>query len=254
MKKVLIAGNWKMNKGISESAEFSKQLKEVGVPEGICAALLVPFIDLPVVKEALSGTEILVGAQNCHFESKGAFTGEISVPMLSETGTDLCIVGHSERRQYFAESNDICNKKLNALLDADIRPILCVGENISVRDEGKEYEFVGSQLECCLAEINKHKIPEIIIAYEPIWAIGTGKTATPEQAQNMCLFIRRKLKKLTSGMDEERIMILYGGSVNPDNADEILKQDDIDGALVGGASLSVQSFVEILNSACRICK
>ena len=243
-----IAGNWKMYKTNKEALEFAEEFKKLYKDTDVRAAICAPFTQLETLKKAFAGTKIGVGAENVHFEDEGAFTGEISLPMLKEIGVDYCIVGHSERRQYFAESDETCNLKLKKLLnESDITPILCVGENLEQREAGKEAEIVGNQIKADLAGIPAEKVAKMVVAYEPIWAIGTGKTASPEQAQEMCGLIRKTIEDLYDEDTCDQVIIQYGGSVKPENATEIMNQDDIDGGLVGGASLIPAKFMDIIN-------
>ena len=244
----LIAGNWKMYKTTAEAKafaeEFSKLYKDTDVRVAICA----PFTQLVALKEAFAGTNVKLGAQNVHFEDEGAFTGEISVEMLKEIGVDYCIIGHSERREYFAETDETVNLKLKKLFSSsEIIPILCVGENLSEREAGNAFDVVERQLKADLEGIDKADVSKLVIAYEPIWAIGTGKTATPEQAGEMCAHIRNIVEKLYDEDTCDSVIIQYGGSVKPENASEIMNMDEIDGALVGGASLDASKFIKIVN-------
>ena len=244
----LIAGNWKMYKTTAEAKafaeEFSKLYKDTDVRVAICA----PFTQLVALKEAFAGTNIKLGAQNVHFEDEGAFTGEISVEMLKEIGVDYCIIGHSERREYFAETDETVNLKLKKLFSSsEIIPILCLGENLSEREAGNAFDVVEGQLKADLEGIDKADVSKLVIAYEPIWAIGTGKTATPEQAGEMCAHIRNIVEKLYDEDTCDSVIIQYGGSVKPENASEIMNMDEIDGALVGGASLDASKFIKIVN-------
>ena len=244
----LIAGNWKMYKTTAEAKafaeEFSKLYKDTDVRVAICA----PFTQLVALKEAFAGTNVKLGAQNVHFEDEGAFTGEISVEMLKEIGVDYCIIGHSERREYFAETDETVNLKLKKLFSSsEIIPILCVGENLSEREAGNAFDVVEGQLKANLEGIDKADVSKLVIAYEPIWAIGTGKTATPEQAGEMCAHIRNIVEKLYDEDTCDSVIIQYGGSVKPENASEIMNMDEIDGALVGGASLDASKFIKIVN-------
>ena len=197
--------------------------------------------------EAFKGTGIGVGAQNVHYEKEGAYTGEVSVPMLQYIGVDYCIVGHSERRQYFNETDNTVNLKMKALLDTDIIPILCVGEDLYQREAGFQEKLVEEQVRNALRDIPKEKAEKIVVAYEPIWAIGTGRTATPIQANQMCSLIRETLIDMYGEETADRVIIQYGGSVKPENASEIMNMDEIDGALVGGASLDPLKFIDIVN-------
>ena len=244
----LIAGNWKMYKTTAEARafaeEFSKMYRDTDVRATICA----PFTQLTALKEAFAGTNVKVGAQNVHFEDEGAFTGEISVGMLNEIGVDYCIIGHSERREYFVETDETVNLKLKKLFSSsDIIPILCVGENLDEREAGNAFDVVEGQLKSDLDGIDRGDVSKIVIAYEPIWAIGTGKTATPEQAGEMCAHIRSIIERLYDEDTCDSVIIQYGGSVKPENASEIMNMDEIDGALVGGASLDASKFIKIVN-------
>lgn len=247
MRIPFIAGNWKMFKTKAEAIAFAEEFKELYKGTDVQTAICAPFTNLEALVEAFKDTDIKVGAQNVHFADEGAFTGEISVSMLEEIGVDFCIVGHSERREYFAETDETVNLKLKKLLAGAIRPILCVGESLEQRDEGKAFEIVKGQLEADFAEIDKKDAARTVIAYEPIWAIGTGRTATPEQAEEMCAFIRTTLIEMYDEETADEIIIQYGGSVKPANATEIMNMDEIDGALVGGASLKAKDFMDIID-------
>jgi triosephosphate isomerase len=233
---VLIAGNWKMYKGPAETAEFCIELRRhVGDLEGIDVAVCPPFTSLAVAVQVLAGTEIAVAAQNVHWEPEGPFTGEVSAPMLRELGVYGVIVGHSERRQFFGETDESVGKRARAALDTGLSVIACVGETEAEREGGQTEDVLRRQVSVLEPEDN------LVIAYEPVWAIGTGKTATPEIAQNAHAFIKGLLDA----------PVLYGGSVKPENAAELLGQSDVDGALVGGASLDVESFAAICLAATR---
>ncbi len=248
MRIPFIAGNWKMYKTRKEALEFAEEFKKIYHDTDIRAAVCAPFTQLETLVEAFSGTGIGVGAQNVHFEDEGAFTGEISAKMLSDIGVDYCIVGHSERRQYFGETDHTVNLKLKKLLaDTDITPILCVGENLEQRDAGIEKDIVKEQIEKDFEGIAKEDAAKIVIAYEPIWAIGTGRTASPEQAEEMCAWIRNTIETLYDEDTCDAVIIQYGGSVKPENATEIMNMEEIDGALVGGASLIPSKFMDIIN-------
>lgn len=237
-----------MFKDITSALDFAKKFKDLyALKEGVEVAVCAPYLQLKELVAEFAGSGIMVGAQNCHFEDEGAYTGEIAVPMLEEIGVDCCIIGHSERREYFAESDAGVNKKLGRLLQSDIRPIVCVGERLEQREAGKEYDVVKVQTEVAFKGISGADAAKAIIAYEPVWAIGTGKTATADQAQDMCAFIRGVLAGLYGSAAADKVLIQYGGSVKPGNASEILNMPDIDGALVGGASLKAESFIEIIN-------
>ncbi|MBF1361519.1 MAG: triose-phosphate isomerase [Mogibacterium diversum] len=252
MKKFLIAGNWKMNKSIAEAKLFADQLKGERIVHPEQLAVIAPFTQLETLKRELDGTGIKVGAQNVHFEKSGAYTGEISVPMLKELDIDLCIVGHSERREYFAETDSTVNMKLKALLNAGITPILCVGESLEIRETGNAMLFVSGQITEDLDGLTPAEVEQIVIAYEPIWAIGTGKPATPDQAEEMCGFIRGMIEGMYGRETAEGMIIQYGGSMKPSNADELLKKPDINGGLIGGASLEVGTFMEIAKAAFKL--
>ncbi len=247
MRIPFIAGNWKMFKTKADAVKFAEEFKSLYKGTDIQAAICAPFTDLEALEEIFKGTDIKIGAQNVHFADEGAYTGEISVSMLEEIGVDFCIVGHSERRQYFAETDGTVNLKMKRLLDSSIRPIMCVGESLEERDAGKAFDRVRSQLEQGLADIDAEAAVRIVIAYEPIWAIGTGRTATGEQAGQMCEFIRNTLIDLYGEDTADQVIIQYGGSVKPANAAEIMNMAEIDGALVGGASLKAKDFMEIID-------
>jgi triosephosphate isomerase len=246
MRRKLIAGNWKMYKTTAEAvafaAEFGTLLK--GVPSAHDVAVCAPYTQLAELKEAFAGSGVRLGAQNMHFESEGAFTGEISAAMLTEIGVDFCVIGHSERRQYFSETDATVNRKLHAAFKNGITPIVCVGEVLEQRDAGEEFQVVRNQLSEGLAGLRAADVETLVIAYEPVWAIGTGRTATPEQAEEMCAFIRSEAHGLYGDVSE-KVRVQYGGSVKPGNASEILGMPNIDGALVGGASLVPEQFLAI---------
>ena len=247
MRVPFIAGNWKMFKNRAEAREFAEEFKKLYKDTDVQTAICAPFTDLETLVEAFAGTDIKVGAQNVHFADEGAYTGEVSVAMLEDIGVDFCIVGHSERRQYFAETDETVNLKLKKLLTGAIRPIMCVGESLDERDAGSAFDRVKSQLQLGLADIDAKDAARIVIAYEPIWAIGTGRTATPEQAEEMCAFIGNTLIELYDEDTADEMIIQYGGSVKPANATDIMNMDEIDGALVGGASLKAKDFMEIID-------
>lgn len=244
----LIAGNWKMYKTTAEARAFAEEFSKIYRDTDVRATICAPFTQLTALKEAFAGTNVKVGAQNVHFEDEGAFTGEISVGMLNEIGVDYCIIGHSERREYFAETDETVNLKLKKLFSSsDIIPILCVGENLDEREAGNAFDVVEGQLKSDLDGIDRGDVSKLVIAYEPIWAIGTGKTATPEQAGEMCAHIRSIIERLYDEDTCDSVIIQYGGSVKPENASEIMNMDEIDGALVGGASLDASKFIKIVN-------
>lgn len=248
MRIPFIAGNWKMYKTKKEALEFAEQFKKLYHDTDIKAAICAPYTQLDTLVEAFKGTGIGVGAQNVHYEDEGAFTGEVSVAMLKEIGVDYCIVGHSERRRYFGETDETVNLKLKKLIaDSDITPILCVGESLEEREAGKEKEIVAGQIRRDFEGISAEDAKGIVVAYEPIWAIGTGKTATPEQAEEMCALIRKTIESVYDEDTCDEVIIQYGGSVKPANATEIMNMYEIDGALVGGASLDPEKFMDIVN-------
>lgn len=247
MRKPIIAGNWKMNKTVSEGLELIKGIKANDLSQDVEALICVPFTLLTEAKKFLEGTGIKLGAQNMHFEESGAYTGEISPVMLSEIGVDYVILGHSERRQMFGETNEIVNKKIHAGINHNIRPILCVGETLDEREAGREVEVVTNQVEESLKGVEARDMENIVIAYEPIWAIGTGKTASSEDANSMLKSIREKLKSLFGQKVAEAVRLQYGGSVKPATISELMEKPEVDGALVGGASLKADDFTQLVN-------
>ena len=237
MRKKFIAGNWKMNKTPSEAVQFLVELKPLVENADVDIVVCVPLIDIIPVKQTLEGTNIKVGAQNMYFEDKGAYTGEVAPNMLSDAGVEYVVIGHSERREYFAETNDTVNKKVVKALEYGITPILCCGETLKQREEGITYDHIRIQLKTALKGLSAEQVQKVVIAYEPIWAIGTGKVATNEQAEDVCAQIRLLMKELYGQELADSIRILYGGSVTADNAAGLFAMADIDGGLVGGASL-----------------
>jgi triosephosphate isomerase (TIM) len=242
-----IAANWKMNKTVAEAAAFVDALLPRIAATQSDVVLCAPFTALTAVVERRYGTAVKVAAQNMHEEASGAFTGEVSAPMLVELDVEAVVLGHSERRQYFAETDEALARKVPAALAAGLEPILCIGESEAARDAGETEEVLERQLQADLAGLESGQIGEVVIAYEPIWAIGTGRTATPEQAQEACAYIRDVVRMRGAAADQ--IRILYGGSVKPDNAAELLGLPDVDGALVGGASLDPEDFAAIVDAA-----
>ena len=247
MRIPLIAGNWKMYKTPQEAKAFCEKFRELYKDTDVQALICAPAVDLAAVKEAFEGTKVMTGAQNVYFEKEGAYTGEISVDMLKGIGCDFCIVGHSERRQYFGETDGTVNKKAKALLASDIRPIICVGEAEEIRVAGTQNDHVKSQLIGAFEGISAEDAKKVVIAYEPIWAIGTGRVATPEQAGDMCSFIRETMIELYDEDTADEMIIQYGGSVKPENIADIMDMPEIDGALVGGASLDPDKFMAIID-------
>lgn len=247
MRKPIIAGNWKMTMSIADAKSFVAAIKDQINGKDVEAVLCAPFTMLKDVKEATAGTAIKVGAQNMHFEESGAFTGEISVSMLKELAVDYVIVGHSERREYFNETDETVNRKVLKALEHNLLPILCCGETLEQRDAGKTKDVVKMQVEKGLSGVDKDVLANIVIAYEPIWAIGTGKTATSGQANDVISYIRGVIATMFGEEAAAKIRIQYGGSVKPSNVAEIMKESDIDGALVGGASLQPDSFLSLVH-------
>ncbi|MBM2828813.1 MAG: Triosephosphate isomerase [Actinobacteria bacterium] len=246
MRTPVIAGNWKMYKTTAESQAFVKEfLPLVAGVQGVEIVLSPPFPSLSVVAALTSGTKVGVASQNVHFAAEGAYTGEVSPGMLKDAGAGYAIIGHSERRQYFAETDDGVNRKVKAVLAAGLVPIMCLGETLAEREAGRTFEVVERQLRADLSGVAAADAPTVIVAYEPVWAIGTGKTATKEQAQEVHAFLRGLVKEIFGGLVAEKIRILYGGSVKTENIAELMAQPDIDGALVGGASLKANSFAGI---------
>ncbi|HEX8753892.1 MAG TPA: triose-phosphate isomerase [Solirubrobacterales bacterium] len=242
-----IAANWKMNKTVAEAATFVDALLPRIAATQNDVVVCPPFTALTAVVERRYGTAVKVAAQNMHEEGSGAFTGEVSAPMLVELDVEAVILGHSERRQHFGETDEALSRKVPAALAADLEPILCVGESEAARDAGGTEEVLERQLQADLANVDSLGLAKVVIAYEPIWAIGTGRTATPEQAQEACAYIRDVLRM--RGAPAAEVRILYGGSVKPDNAAELLALPDVDGALVGGASLDAEEFAAIVEAA-----
>jgi len=251
MRKKIVAANWKMNMMQAESARFVESLLlEIGDMADVEVVIVPPFTAIAKVMEALgSAQNIKVGAQNMHWERSGAFTGEISAALLRDLFVHYVVLGHSERRRLFGETNEIVNRKVRAAHEASLRPIVCVGETLDQRDRGNVDKILSIQLRGSVAGLESKQLQETVIAYEPVWAIGTGRNATPEQAQEAHAFIRRTLRDIADDTTAERVRIQYGGSVKPENARDLMSQPDIDGALVGGASLDPRSFAQIVNAA-----
>jgi len=246
MRKPLMAGNWKMNKTVSEAVDVVKVLKSVLSDVTEVEILVCPtFTALYAVNNEIRGSNINLGAQDIFWELKGAFTGEISPVMIKDVGCSYVIIGHSERRQYFGETNESVNKKTKAALAAGLAPVVCVGETLKEREDGAAFKVIERQIKESLIGLNAQQAFSAVIAYEPVWAIGTGKTATPEQAQEVHFFIRKMYAQMYDEGVAEKTRILYGGSVNPGNISELMKKPDIDGGLVGGASLGAESFAKL---------
>ena len=249
MGKYVIAGNWKMNKTPAEAKVLIEEIKPL-VADASCDVIVgVPFVDLHVALEATAGTNIGVAAQNCHWAKSGAFTAEISADMLKGMGVGYVIIGHSERRQYFGETDQTVNQRVRAALDAGLTVILCVGEYLEQREQGVTAEVCAMQTKIALGGVSAEEMSRIIIAYEPVWAIGTGRTATAEQANEVCADIRKVVAALYNDDVAKAVTVQYGGSMNAGNAAELLAQSDVDGGLIGGASLKAADFAVIVNAA-----
>ena len=249
-RKTIIAGNWKMNKTPSETKAFAEEFKAILPKTKWCDIVVcVPAADLSAAVRAFKDSRIAVGAQNVYFEKSGAYTGEISADMLADLGVRYVIVGHSERRALFGETDEIVNKKVHAALNAGLNPIICVGESLAQREMGVTMELITLQVKSALAGVGAEQMRRCVIAYEPIWAIGTGKTATAQQAGEVCTHIRATIRGLYGARVARSVTIQYGGSMNPKNAQELLAQPDVDGGLIGGAALKPEQFVEIIHAA-----
>ncbi len=251
LRKAIIAGNWKMNKNRAEAKALIEEMKPL-VANADCEVIIcVPYTNLETALALTEGSNIKVGAENCHWEKSGAFTGEISADMLKEMGVEYVIIGHSERRQYFGETDVTVNQRTRAALDAGLKVILCVGELLAEREQGITFETVALQTKVALGGVSAEELKNIIIAYEPVWAIGTGKTATAEQANEVNHAIREVVASLYGKDAADALTVQYGGSMNAGNADELLAQPDVDGGLIGGASLKAQDFSVIVNAASK---
>ena len=251
MRRKVIAGNWKMHKDLSESQNLiSKLINELRKEEVNCDIIICPpFTSLSEAAGLVKNTKVKLGAQNMHYEDKGAFTGEVSAAMLKSVGCEYVILGHSERRAIFSESDEMINKKIKKALGSGLRPIFCIGETLQQRESGTMNDVIKRQVTDGLQHVSTGEMEKIIIAYEPVWAIGTGVTATPQQAQEVHVYVRQLINNIFGDDTAEKLIIQYGGSVKPDNAAELLSQSDIDGALVGGACLEADSFLKIIKSA-----
>ena len=255
MRKPIIGGNWKMNRGIPEDAEemLKKLIALVKKISAVDIVIAPPYTVLSTTVQMVKKSNIKIGAQNMYFEETGAFTGEVSPKFLKAIGCDYVILGHSERRNIFKESDDFINKKLKKALSVELSPIVCIGEKLEERDAGKTKEIIQNQMNKTFKDISKDEILKTIIAYEPVWAIGTGKTATPEQAEEIHSFIRENLINKYDIKTADLVRIQYGGSIKPTNAEELFQQENIDGGLVGGASLQAESLFEIIKAAEKTC-
>ena len=249
-RKTIIAGNWKMNKTASETKKFAEELKAVMPKAKWCEVVVcVPAVNIQTAIKAFKDMRVSVGAENLFYEKSGAYTGEVSADMLKDLGVKYVIIGHSERRQYFGETDVTVNKKVHAALEAGLHPIICVGESLEQREMGITMELIALQVKAALSGVGAEKIRKCVIAYEPVWAIGTGKTATAEQAAEVCTLIRTTIRHLYGARIARSVTIQYGGSMKPGNAAELLAQPDIDGGLIGGAALKSGEFVDIINAA-----
>lgn len=252
MRKKVIAGNWKMNKVLGEANQFVEETVEKAPNnEKVEAIVCAPFPFLASLVEKTKVSHVKIGAQNMHFAENGAFTGEVSPVMLKDLGVTHVVLGHSERRELFAETDELVNKKTHAAFDHGLTPIVCCGETLAQREANETKDHVAKQVKEALKGLSDQQVSETIIAYEPIWAIGTGKTASSEDANEVCTHIRNVVKEVTSGETADQVIIQYGGSVKPANVDELLSQSDIDGALVGGASLEAESFLQLVEAGTK---
>lgn len=250
-RKAVIAGNWKMNKTPAEAKELLTAVAPL-VKDADCEVIAcVPFVDLQTALDATQGSNVKIGAENCHWAESGAFTGEISAPMLASMGVEYVVLGHSERRQYFGETDETVNKRTKAALASGLKPIVCVGELLWERECNITEEVIARQIKLDLWDVTEDELKNIIIAYEPVWAIGTGKTATAEQAEEVCAFIRATVAKLYNQEAADALTIQYGGSMNDGNADELLSKVNVDGGLIGGASLVAEKFAAIVKAASK---
>ncbi|MBI3298113.1 MAG: triose-phosphate isomerase [Elusimicrobia bacterium] len=246
LRRPLIAGNWKMFLDLAGSVALARGVAAGAPPDGPEVVVAVPFTALTVVGEVLKGSKVKLAAQNLHWEKEGAFTGEVSAAQLKDAGCAAVVIGHSERRQFFGETDETVKKRLTAALAAGLLPIVCVGETLAEREDGRTFKVLETQLTGALTGFGPSQLATLVVAYEPVWAIGTGKTATPAQAQEAHLFIRKTCERLHGAALAAGLRILYGGSVKPDNADALMSEPDLDGALVGGASLKADSFLRIV--------
>jgi len=251
LRQAIIAGNWKMNKNRKEAKELIEALKPIAQDKTCGVIICVPYTNLETALNLTEGTNIKVGAENCHFEKSGAFTGEISADMLVEMGVEYVIIGHSERRQYFGETDITVNKRTTSALNAGLKVILCVGETLEQREQDITDEIVAMQTKIALMSLTAEQVKNVVIAYEPVWAIGTGKTATSDQAEEVCAFIRKTVESLYNKEIADGMTIQYGGSMNENNCAELLAKENIDGGLIGGASLVAEKFGVLLEEASK---
>ena len=251
-RKTIIAGNWKMNMTASDTKKFADDIKAIMPRAKWCDVVVcVPFVNIPAALKAFKDLRISVGAQNMFYEKSGAYTGEVSADMLKDLGVKYVIIGHSERRQYFGETDFTVNKKVLAALEAGLHPIICVGESLEQREEGVTEELVRMQTKIALLGVTAEQMANVVIAYEPVWAIGTGKTATADQAEEVCAQIRKVVGELYGEAVAEATTVQYGGSMNAKNCEELLSKKDVDGGLIGGASLKAPDFAVIVNAATK---
>ena len=251
LRKAVIAGNWKMNNTPEQTTALLNEMKPLVADADCDVVICTPFVDLQAALEATKNSNIKIGAENCHWAEKGAFTGEVSAAMLKEIGVPYVIIGHSERRQYFGETDQTVNQRVRAALDNGLTVILCVGEVLEERELGITFEVVGKQTKVALQGVSEEELDRVIIAYEPVWAIGTGKTATADQADEVNGFIRELIGKLYSKDAADKFVVQYGGSMNAKNAEELLDKENVDGGLIGGASLKAADFSVIVKAASR---
>ncbi len=252
-RKTIMAGNWKMNKTATETVEFANAIKPLLPKTRHCEAVIcLPALNITTAQKALKGSRISVGAETVHYEASGAFTGEMTTGMLADLGVRYVIIGHSERRQYYRETDLAVNRKVRAAVDAGLTPIVCIGESLQQRALGVTMELLDYQLMVAVAGISAAEMKKVVIAYEPIWAIGTGKTATAAQAQEVCAHLRAALRKKYGARTARGVSILYGGSMNVNNADELLAEPDIDGGLIGGASLKPADFAKLIEICAQV--
>lgn len=251
LRKAVIAGNWKMNNTPAETTALINEMKPLVAGADCDVVICAPFIDLQAALDAAAGSNIKIGAENCHWAESGAFTGEVSAPMLKAMGVPYVIIGHSERRQYFGETDETVNQRVRAALDSGLTVILCVGEVLEEREQGVTFEIVGKQTKVALQGVSEAELANVIIAYEPVWAIGTGKTATAEQADEVNGYIRQVIAELYGKAAADAFVVQYGGSMNAANAEELLDKENVDGGLIGGASLKANDFATIVKAASR---
>ena len=248
MRTPIIAGNWKMNMTPEQTAELVKAVKDnLPAASEVEAVIAAPAVDLPALLENAKGSDLKVAAENCYFEDEGAFTGETSPKVLKEMGVDYVVIGHSERRDYFHETDEDINKKAHAIFRNGLTPIICCGESLETREAGKAEEWVANQVTAALKDLSAEQVASLVIAYEPIWAIGTGKTATADQAEEICAVVRKTVADLYDETVANKVRVQYGGSVKPANVKELMAKENIDGGLVGGASLVPDSYLQLVN-------